>query len=157
MARIRSVTMIDAPKELCFDLARDIDFHTETLAHTGEIAVAGCTRGLISLGESVTWEGRHFGVRQRLTSKITAFDRPHHFRDEMTEGAFREFAHVHRFIERDGLTEMVDEVVFASPLGVLGRLVDFVVMESYLTGLLRGRCVDIKREAEARAGAAGGR
>src|SRR5205085_2742312 len=80
-----------------FDLARDIDFHTRSLAGTGERAVAGRTAGLIELGESVTWEARHLGVRQRFTARVTALARPVYFRDEMTAGAFRTFAHDHRF------------------------------------------------------------
>ena len=149
MATFRFVTVIAAPIPVCFDLARDIDFHTRSMAQTGERAVAGRTSGLIGLGESVTWQARHLGVCQRLTSRITAFDRPTHFRDEMTAGAFRSFAHDHRFEERDGGTVMTDEVVFRSPFGPLGRLVDYVFMTGYLRRLLAGRCLAIKQEAEA--------
>jgi len=149
MARIRIVMEIAAPIEQCFDLARDIDFHTRSLEDTGERAVAGRTTGLIELGESVTWEARHLGVRQRFTARVTVFDRPTHFRDEMTAGAFRSFAHDHRFESRDGLTVMTDEVVFRSPFGPLGWLVDRLFMAGYLRRLLDGRCQAIKREAEA--------
>ena len=65
-------TLVDAPLERCFDLSRDIDLHTRSLAHTAESAVAGRTSGLLDLGEDVTWEGHHFGIRQRFTSRITA-------------------------------------------------------------------------------------
>ncbi len=152
MATFRIVTVIAAPIRTCFDLARDIDFHTRSMARTGERAVAGRTSGLIGLGESVTWEARHLGVRQRLTSRITAFDRPTHFRDEMTAGAFRSFAHDHRFEECDGGTVMTDEVVFRSPFGPLGWLVDSLFMTGYLRRLLAGRCLAIKQEAEVVAG-----
>lgn len=139
MAHIRIVTEIAASVERCFDLARDIDFHTQSLAHTGERAVAGRTAGLIELGETVTWEGRHFGVRQRFTSKITAFDRPTYFRDEMVAGAFKEFAHDHCFeVSKDGTT-MIDEVWFNSPLGLIGQAVDAVLMKRYMTRLLTDR------------------
>src|SRR5713226_3605401 len=111
MAGFRIVTTIAAPIECCFDLARDIDFHVRSLAHTGELAVGGRTSGLIELGESVTWEARHLGVRQRFTSKITALERPSYFRDEMTAGAFRSFTHDHRFEQRGSVTLMTDEVV----------------------------------------------
>jgi hypothetical protein len=67
---------IDAPIDVVFDLARSIDLHLESTAQTNERAVAGRTTGLIGLGEEVTWEATHFGIRQRLTSKITQFDRP---------------------------------------------------------------------------------
>ncbi len=89
MLIIRINTPIAAPIEQCFDLARDIDFHMQSLAVTGERAVGGCMTGLISLNESVTWEGTHLGVGQRFTAQITDFQRPHYFRDEMTAGAFQ--------------------------------------------------------------------
>lgn len=151
MATFRIVTEIAAPVGVCFDLARDIDFHVTSLAHTGERAVAGRTSGLIGPGESVTWEGRHLGVRQRLTVAITAFDRPRYFRDEMTAGAFRSFAHDHRFAEQGGVTVMTDEVTFRSPFGPVGWLVDRLYLGGYLRRLLEGRCRAIKSEAEARA------
>jgi ligand-binding SRPBCC domain-containing protein len=148
VAKFRIITEIAAPIELCFDLARDIDFHTRSLAHTGERAVAGRTTGLIGLGESVTWEARHLGVRQRLTSNIMAFDRPVYFRDMMTHGAFQSFAHDHWFCARGIVTIMTDEIEFRSPFGPLGWLVDKVFMTGYLRRLLEKRCQAIKLEAE---------
>jgi ligand-binding SRPBCC domain-containing protein len=148
---IRIVTVIAAQTDRCFDLARDIDFHTRSLAGTGEKAVAGRTSGLIEQGESVTWEARHLGVRQQFTAEVTVFDRPLYFRDVMTAGAFRSFAHDHRFEERDGKTVMTDEVAFRSPLGPLGWLVDRLFMAGYLRRLLEGRCQAIKQEAESMA------
>lgn len=62
-------TFIEALVAACFDAARDIDLHCETARETGERAVAGVTHGLINLGEAVTFEARHFSVRQRLTAK----------------------------------------------------------------------------------------
>lgn len=45
MARFRLVTHIAAPIDVCFDLARDIDFHTRSLEGTSERAVAShCSR-----------------------------------------------------------------------------------------------------------------
>ncbi len=148
MATIHLTTTILAPIERCFDLARDLDLHMRTLEHTGERAVAGRTSGLIEAGETVTWEARHFGVRQRFTSLITAMDRPRHFCDEMTAGAFRSFAHDHWFESRDGVTTMVDEVRFRSPLGPLGALVDWAFMTRYLRRLIEARNEVIKHEAE---------
>lgn len=155
MAGFRIVTTIAAPIGRCFDLARDIGFHTRSLAGTGEQAVAGRTSGLIELGESVTWEARHLGVRQRFTAAVVAFDRPVYFRDVMTAGAFRSFAHDHWFETRGDGTIMTDEVTFRSPLGPVGRLVDTLFMTGYLRRLLEGRCRAIKHEAESTRPAAG--
>lgn len=148
MPGIRIVTAIDAPVGVCFDLARDIDFHTASLGATGERAVAGRTPGLIGPGESVTWEGRHLGVRRRLTAEVTAFDRPFPFRDVRTAGAFRSFAPDHHFEERGGTTVMTDVVEFRSPLGPAGWVVDRLFLAGYLRRLLGGRCLAIKQRAE---------
>ena len=102
MPLIRLETLIHAPIERCFDLSRDIDLHMRSTEETQEIAVAGVTTGLIGLGEEVTWEATRFGVRQKLTTRITAFSRPGHFRDSQVRGAFRRFDHDHYFITLDG-------------------------------------------------------
>ena len=62
MPLIRLETLIRAPIERCFDLARDIGLHVRSTAATREVAIAGVTKGLISLGEEVTWEATHFYV-----------------------------------------------------------------------------------------------
>ena len=105
----------------------------DSLRETGARVVAGVSSGLIGLGESVTWEARHFGVRQRLTSAITQFDRPRHFRDSMTSGAFRRFDHDHWFESRgEGVTVMRDVFDFDAPLGVLGRIAESAFLTRYL-------------------------
>src|SRR5688572_10604993 len=103
-------TDIDAPPDVCFDLMRDIRLHTETTVETNETAVAGVTDGKIGLGQTVTFEGKHFGMRQRLTVKVVEFEPPHLFVDEMIEGRFECFKHTHTFLERDGGTLMIDTI-----------------------------------------------
>jgi hypothetical protein len=61
MATIHLETEIGAPIERVFGLARDIDFHQRSMAHTDEHAVGGRTSGLIDLGETVTWQARSSG------------------------------------------------------------------------------------------------
>ena len=95
MPVIELFTVIDAPMERVFDLARSIDLHTDSTAGTGERAVGGVTSGLIGAGQEVTWRARHFGVWQSLTVRITAFERPTHFADAMLRGAFRRMEHHH--------------------------------------------------------------
>jgi ligand-binding SRPBCC domain-containing protein len=148
MTTITIVTTIRATPERCFDAARDLDLHLDSMAETGERAVAGRTSGLIELGEQVTWEGRHFGIRQRFTSAITTYDRPHHFQDSMVRGAFRSFVHDHYFEPCDVGTRMTDVLVFRSPLGVLGAMVDRVVMAKYLTRMLTKRNEIVKAVLE---------
>lgn len=105
-------TIIHTDTLTCFDLSRDIDFHKDSLKHSNEKAIAGKTSGLIGLGESVTWEATHFGIRQHLTSKITQLDAPNYFVDEMVSGAFKSFKHEHIFTSKGKDTIMIDKFYF---------------------------------------------
>ena len=141
-------THIRSTPEICFDLSRSIDLHTLSTATTNEKAVAGTTTGLINAGESVTWEATHFGIRQQLTSKITAFNFPTHFRDEQVKGAFKSIVHDHYFEDRNGYVAMKDVFSFQSPLGILGRLFNLLVLTKYMKGFLVRRNAVIKDFAE---------
>ena len=145
---VEVATEVKAPADRCFDLARDIDLHLRSMENTGERAVAGRTSGLIELGEEVTWEATHLGVRQLFTSRITAFSRPRHFRDEMVRGAFKSFVHDHHFEEHDGATTMRDVLQFSSPFGFIGSVVDRIFMAGYLERLIVVRSEAVKRVAE---------
>jgi ligand-binding SRPBCC domain-containing protein len=121
MAVIKLSTVICAPPERVFDLARSIDAHQDSTGGTQERAVAGVTKGLIGLNDEVTWEARHLGVRQRLTIRVTAFDRPNYFQDIMVAGAFKRMVHDHQFSMHAGGTLMMDRFEFESPFGLLLR------------------------------------
>lgn len=136
MPIIHLETFIRAPVEICFDLSRDVDVHAASTSITNERAVAGITSGMMQLGDEVTWEATHLFVRQRLTSRITAFERPRIFTDEMQRGAFKHLRHKHTFEAREGGTLMIDELDFASPFSVIGNVVDWLFLENYMKRFL---------------------
>lgn len=142
-------TKIYASPDVCFNLARSIDLHLETMKHTGEKAIAGVTSGLIGLNEIVTWKARHFGVTMKLTSKITACEIPVLFADEMVAGPFKMMKHEHVFEQKDGYTLMTDEFFYESPLGILGKLADALFLRKYMQNLIEHRNQVIKQKAEA--------
>jgi ligand-binding SRPBCC domain-containing protein len=148
MQRILVETRIAAPMMRCFLLSLNIDLHQDSTAQTRERAILGKTSGTIGEGESVTWSGRHFGVMLRHTSKITQYEPPTFFQDVMTEGVFKYFEHNHRFREVGGETVMTDELKFSAPLGVLGRVVERVVLRNYMTKFLSDRNEFIKQVAQ---------
>jgi ligand-binding SRPBCC domain-containing protein len=151
MVALKELTLIHAPIARCFDLARSVEAHLAGNVHWGEAAVAeaGVTSGLLGPGQRVTWRARHFGIRHRLTSEITAMDRPAYFQDTMIAGPFRFMQHDHAFRTLpSGMTEMGDAFRFAAPLSVLGRLAEILVLRSYMQRLLRERNSILKRMAE---------
>jgi len=141
--------VIAAPIQRCFDLARNIEAHLSGTTASAEEAVGGITSGLMRLGDTVQWRGTHFGVRQNLTSKITAFESPAYFQDTMVKGAFRSMQHDHLFVSLAAdRTEMRDRFVFAAPLPVLGPLAEWLLLERYMATFLRHRNEVLKEIAE---------
>ena len=148
MPIIRIETKIKAAKNIVFDLSRSIDLHKISTKQTNEEAIAGVTSGLIENGESLTWRDKHFGIYQRLTSKITAFEQPDYFVDEMEKGIFKRFKHEHIFEEIQGQTLMIDVFDYESPLGILGKIADKMFLKNYMKQLLEKRNEAIKEFAE---------
>ncbi len=151
MVTLEDLTVIRAPIERCFDLARSVEVHIAGNVHSGESAVAagGVTSGLIGMAERVTWRAKHFGVWHTLTSEITAMDRPASFQDTMIQGIFGSMKHDHFFRAlTPEETEMKDIFCFAAPLPVLGRFAEAAFLRRYMQALLRERNAVIKEIAE---------
>lgn len=148
MPLIELKTEINSTIEICFDLSRSIDLHQVSTAKTNEIAVDGITKGLINHNEFVTWQATHFGIRQKLTSKITAYDRPYHFCDEQVKGPFKKIRHDHFFVVKNNIVVMTDNFLFESPFGIAGRLFNNLVLTNYLKRFLVERNQIIKDYAE---------
>lgn len=148
MAVILLDTIIHAPRERVFDLARSIDLHKTAAAATKEEAIAGVTEGLIGLDQEVTWRARHLGIYQRLKVRIAEFNRPVYFQDVMVSGVFASMVHDHFFEARDGGTAMRDRFEFRAPLGFLGSCAERLFLKSYLERFLIERNTVLKRTAE---------
>ena len=151
MVSLEDLTLIHAPLDRCFDLARSVEVHLAGNVHSGEsaIAAAGVTSGLLGLSQRVTWRAKHFGIWHELTSEITAFDRPRYFQDTMIRGVFRAMQHDHFFRPLPGgETEMRDVFCFAAPLPLLGRVAEIVFLSRYMQTLLRERNDVIRKIAE---------
>jgi hypothetical protein len=81
--------------------------------------------GVVGLGEEVTWEATHLGVRQRLTCRMTAFNRP----------------------------RMQDVFSYEPPVAWLGRCADVLFLRRYMERLLGNRAAVMMRVAETAAAA----
>lgn len=150
MTLIRLITLIEAPVGVCFDLARSVDVHLDSLTHTRERVVAGRQSGLCQAGDTITWEAKHFGIRQHLTVGITHVDYPYSFEDEMIKGAFRRMHHRHEFVFAEAVTTMTDYFTYEVPFGLVGSLFDRLILKRYMTNLLIVRNSRIKQLAETR-------
>ncbi|MGV9295723.1 SRPBCC family protein [Amycolatopsis sp. NPDC003676] len=151
MTRFEVCTAIAAPPQCAFEVSLEIEIHLESRSGSGERVVGGVRSGRMRLGDTVTWQARHFGLRWQMTSLISVHEPPGRFVDEQVRGPFRRWRHEHRFEpDGNGGTLMRDTVDFAAPLGWLGRTAEAVALNRYLPKLIRIRNEQVKAVAETR-------
>jgi ligand-binding SRPBCC domain-containing protein len=141
MPIIHVETLIDAPIELCFDLARSVNIHPDP-------PVAGVTSGLMELDDIITWESVHLGRKQTITSKISAMERPHRFVDVLIRGTLKKIIHEHIFETKDEKTLVIDNFEFSSLGGVFGLLLDHLLLKNYMRTILLKHNKHLKEIAE---------
>jgi ligand-binding SRPBCC domain-containing protein len=148
MAVIEIKTLIKAPADDCFRISLSVDVHKASVAQTYETAIAGVTKGLMGLNDTVTWQAQHFGFSLKMTSRIAAYERPVYFVSEMVKGPFKKLHHQHLFKEEKEQTLMTDIFELEAPLGVLGKLAEKWFLVAYMKRFLLMRNAYIKAVAE---------
>lgn len=74
---------------------------------------------VIRKGTLIDYRLKIHGWPMRWQSEITVWEPPHRFVDEQRRGPYRKWIHHHLFAEKDGGTEVRDEVEYAVPGGKL--------------------------------------
>ena len=148
MSLIELETIINAPIERCFNLSLSPKLHIISAGKTKETIIKGRSEGIFQLGDEITWRGRHFGISQEMTVKITELRFPEYFSDEMVKGNFKSMRHDHHFYNDNGKTIMKDFFQFESPLGILGKTFNNVFLKNYMSRFLIERNNVIKDYVE---------
>src|SRR6188768_620188 len=112
-----------SPKNLAFITPQRLDFEILSVSggekmHTGQI-----------IGYNITVFPF---VRMYWETEITDVQEPLSFTDIQRKGPYTHWRHRHTFRKIDGGVEMTDELEYAVPLGLIGRLANFLVVEKEL-------------------------
>jgi hypothetical protein len=136
---------VNAPIERIFDLVRSIQAHEATSSIDGR-AVAGKTSGLAALNDVTTWSARFFGLRFKISTRMTSFNPPFSLTENLERGLLLEFGHVYtlRSLE-SGLVELGDCFTFRSPLGAF---FDALVFKPIMSRTMSARLNGLKELAE---------
>lgn len=148
MTQIKTSTTINAPIEIVFNNCRNIDIHQYSASKTNEKAIVGRTSGLIDKGETVTWEGKHFGIYIQHESIISEMNFPNYFVDEQLKGQFKSFKHQHFFTQKENQTIMTDILDYETPFGFIGKLFDKLLLVNHLTNFIIYRNTILKELSE---------
>ena len=79
------------------------------------------------------------GVPVSWTTEITHVNEPTYFVDEQRFGPYALWHHQHRFKIVEGGVEMEDEVNYAIPLGILGRLANWLFVDRQVKAIFEYR------------------
>jgi ligand-binding SRPBCC domain-containing protein len=79
------------------------------------------------------------GIRVNWMTEITHLNRPHNFIDEQRFGPYALWHHQHNFREVDGGIEMTDELNYAIPFGIIGRLVHWIFVRKRVSDIFDHR------------------
>ena len=74
----------------------------------------------LALGSRITIQGSKFGIPQKITSAVTAFEEGVSFTDTQVQGPFQSFVHTHRVEPTPGGTRVLDRIEYEAPGGMLG-------------------------------------
>ncbi|MCC6796036.1 MAG: SRPBCC family protein [Candidatus Hydrogenedentes bacterium] len=97
------------------------------------------------VGTLIDYRIRIRGVPQRWRTLISYYDPPHRFVDEQLRGPYAKWVHRHEFARAAGGTRIVDEVVYALPFGILGRVIHWAFVRHELEAIFEFRRAYITR------------
>jgi ligand-binding SRPBCC domain-containing protein len=84
----------------------------------------------IAAGTEIDYRLRLHGIPVGWRTEILEWDPPHGFIDIQRLGPYKLWRHTHRFEEVGDGTKMIDEVNYALPFGILGRMVHALKVRS---------------------------
>ena len=79
-------------------------------------------------GAVIDYTVRALGARMHWRTLISEYDPPHKFVDIQIKGPYLMWHHTHRFVAESGRTRLIDDVHYALPFGLLGRMVHRVLV-----------------------------
>jgi ligand-binding SRPBCC domain-containing protein len=150
MAQIIIETIIEAPAATCFSLIRDEGVRFEAAFFRAADIKHQFDRGTVEMGQVVTFKEKLLGFDQTLTLQVVELEPARRFLDEMIDGPFREFRHLHEFNDSRRKTLMRDTLDWTLPFGILGTLADKLFVERHLRGIVTRRNERLRSLAEMR-------
>ena len=82
-----------------------------------------------------------FFGRQKWIAEIQHIREPFSFVDKQKQGPYKHWHHYHELIETENGVRIIDKVYYEMPLGILGRLLHFIIIRKTLERIFDFRAV----------------
>jgi ligand-binding SRPBCC domain-containing protein len=101
------------------------------------IAIKIESNASITEGAEISLSGNIIG-KSRWRSRIT-YCKPYEYIDEMIDGPFKTWKHIHKFIADNNNTRVVDVVEYKLPYGIFGNIIDMIYAQNRLRKIFEYR------------------
>ncbi len=98
---------------------------------------------LMENGATIDYRLRVFGIPLGWRTRIECWEDNQHFVDSQAKGPYRAWWHEHRFSRQNGYTVMEDRVYYAMPFGILGKLLNRLLIAQQLRATFNYRAAAI--------------
>lgn len=78
---------------------------------------------VLALGERLVWQGRRWGVSQKIIQQVSLFDAEKLIVVEQKQGPFKRWVQAHHFEPTSAGTLILEKIEFDPPSGMLGFIV----------------------------------
>jgi ligand-binding SRPBCC domain-containing protein len=78
---------------------------------------------VLALGERIVWTGRRWGISQKIIQEVTIFEIEKRIAVEQKQGPFARWIHGSQFEAVGAGTRIIENIEYAPPGGILGRLI----------------------------------
>jgi ligand-binding SRPBCC domain-containing protein len=148
MPTIHVTTFIAAPIERVFDLTRNLSIYKALTKDRKEKFTSGAASNLVSHGETITIQAKHFGKTRLVTTRVTDLKKPSSFIQEQVKGDLVHFQHKHYFKPVENGTILIDMIDFEGPRDLFGKIIGKLFLRKYLEKFLEKRNSLIQQYAE---------
>lgn len=148
MPIIHLTTFVAAPIERVFDLSRNLTIYKLLIKERKEQFSSAAASNLVSQGETITIQAKHFGKTRLITTRVADLQRPATFVQEQVKGDFIHFRHEHHFKPVSNGTILIDLIDFKGPRDLIGKLIGKVYLKTYLEKFFEKRNMLIQQYAE---------
>lgn len=148
MPLIHATSVIHAPMDRVFDLARSVGLHKAVMRKYRDGKVEGGTNGFMEVGDVVRWSRHYLGRDRTVEVKIRSMDSPKAFGSILVRGSFASLRHEHFFKPIQNGTLLIDLLEYTPAFGVIGRWMDRRFFQPMLRKHLEKKNQVIKQYAE---------
>lgn len=150
MSHIREVTLLKGPVLSVYNYITDIKHVHEQMAGRIDVELLSDPDQKLQKGHDFHFVMTRFGLSQEIHIQVEEASVGHRLRYRQTQGLFLSWNHLMEFEAHDAeYTKVTDTIDYQIPFGIVGHLLDDLLIRRDIQEILKGRSRFLKSHFEA--------